>query len=100
MISKTDVFYGEDVIMWELVKVLIFRFSKRIRSTLSNIMVNEATNEVLSIGEMAGERILIDYLFTKLPKKKVCESTSSVPYRRSSRLQHVIRVQVYKNVHL
>ena len=69
-----------DAIMWELVKVLIFRFSKRIRSTiLSNIMVNEATNEVLSIGEMAGERIeprgnrLIDYLFTKLPKKKVCD---------------------------
>ena len=48
-------------------------------TTLSNIMVNEATNEVLSIGEMAGERIeprgnrLIDYLFTKLPKKKVCD---------------------------
>ena len=33
----------------------------------------------LAIGEMAGERIeprgnrLIDYLFTKLPKKKVCD---------------------------
>lgn len=65
-----------DEILWNLIKVLIFRAAFNISDTnLRNVMVNFSTNEVLSVDEMTPNRMmprargLIFMLFNKAPRK-------------------------------
>ena len=69
-----------DTILWNLIKVLIFRAVHNISDTnMRNVMVNFETNEVLSVDEMTCNRTptrgkrLVDYLFTKTPQKMMCD---------------------------
>ena len=69
-----------DAILWNLVKVLIFRAAFNISDTnLRNVMVNFKTNEILSVDEMTPNRMpprgkrQVDYLFNKPPKKLFCD---------------------------
>ena len=70
-------FYS-DKVLWEVIRVLIFRYGHNISDTnLRNIMVNKK-GEVLSVDEMSGNRSqpkkvtsIMDYLFSpgKIPRK-------------------------------
>ena len=81
----------DEEILWNLTKVLIFRFAHNISATtLNNVLVNSSTKEVVSISEMSNTRTpprgkrLIDQLFSKLPRKIVCEQIMAcIRLRRS-----------------
>lgn len=74
-----------DKILWNLVKVLIFRAAFNVSDTnLRNVMVNFNTNEVLSVDEMTPNRMpprgkrLVDYLFNKPPRKVFCDQVMGI----------------------
>lgn len=82
-------FYN-DTILWNLVKVLIFRAAFNVSDTnMRNVMVNHTTNEVLSVDEMTPNRMaprgqrLVDYLFNKPPKKMFCDQVMGIIRKKS-----------------
>lgn len=92
-------FYN-DTVLWNLVKVLIFRAAFNISDTnMRNVMVNHTTNEVLSVDEMTPNRMaprgqrLVDYLFNKPPKKMFCDQIMGII--RKKREEFVKEVKKY-----
>lgn len=91
-----------DAVLWNLIKVLIFRSAFNVSDTnLRNMMYNAETNEVLSVDEMTPNRMqprgqrLVDHLFNKPPKKMFCDMIMGVVERK--REEFIEEVKKYGN---
>ena len=96
-----------DAVLWNLIKVLIFRSAFNVSDTnLRNVMYNAETNEVLSVDEMTPNRMkprgqrLVDHLFNKPPKKMFCDMIMGVVERKREEFIEEVKKYGTKTRHL
>lgn len=94
--TMTMRFYSNEI-LWNVLRVLVFRAVFDVKkTTLNKIMVNMATNEVISIGEMSAKRMrpraegIIHRLFSKVPNEMMCKQLNTLIHQDFDRFRQMV----------